>query len=111
MTGSKGSVRHSSSGPEGTTSVWPAKQNTGPPLPRLAQKLSTGPKRKLSTVNPDGLEPLDHQRLAAAVGGTDRLARDQLLRQLQGIGHQKRSTGGWRRRLTHKPKAAQRQRR
>ncbi len=67
MTGSKGSVRHSSSGPEGTTSVCPAKQNTGPPLPRLAQKLSTGPKRRLSTLKPDRRQPLDHQRLASAV--------------------------------------------
>src|ERR1700678_582679 len=52
MTGLKGSLCHSSSGPEGTTSVWPAKQNTGPPLPRFAQKLSTGPKRIRSTANP-----------------------------------------------------------
>ena len=85
MTGTKGSLRHSSSGPDGTTSVWPAKQNTGPPRPRLAQKLSTGPKRKRLDGKADGLEPLDHQRLAAAVGGTDRCARDQLLRQSQGV--------------------------
>ena len=47
-------------------------------------------------VESDGLQPLDHQRLAAAVGRTDRLARDQILRQLQGViaRHQKRSTGG-----------------
>ncbi len=37
-----------------------------------------------------GREPLDHQRLAAAVGGTDGLTRNQLLGQLQGLGHQKR---------------------
>ena len=52
ITGRNGSPCHSSSGPVGTTSVCPAKQNTGPPLPRLAQKLSTGPKRRCSTLKP-----------------------------------------------------------
>ncbi len=41
--GLKGSLFQSSSGPVGTTSVWPAKHSTGPPLPRVAQKLSTLP--------------------------------------------------------------------
>ena len=53
ITGSKGSVCHSSSGPVGTTSVCPARQSTGPSsLPRRAQKLSTLPKRSLSILNP-----------------------------------------------------------
>ena len=52
ITGVNGSVRQASVGPDGTTSVCPAKQNTGPSRPRFAQKLSTGPKRKFSTSNP-----------------------------------------------------------
>ena len=54
-TGSKGSDCHFSRGPGGTTSVWPAKQMTGPGPPRCsAQKLSTSPKRILSISKPNG---------------------------------------------------------
>src|SRR5207237_496913 len=45
MLGTKGSECHSPSGPVGTTSVCPAKQTTGWASPRLAQRLSTWPKR------------------------------------------------------------------
>jgi hypothetical protein len=55
ITGSNGSECQCSSGPAGTTSVWPAKQSTGPgPPSRRAQKLSTFPNRKRSTLNPSG---------------------------------------------------------
>ena len=48
ISGAKGSLSHSSSDPGGTTSVWPAKQNTGPPFPRRAQRLVTSPKGRCS---------------------------------------------------------------
>jgi hypothetical protein len=43
MRGSKGGCVHAASGPGGTTSVWPANTNSGPSLPRTAQRLSTSP--------------------------------------------------------------------
>jgi hypothetical protein len=43
ISGWNGCDFHSSSGPVGTTSVWPAKHNTGAAAPRTAQKLSTLP--------------------------------------------------------------------
>ena len=49
-TGSKGSV--SQLAPTGTTSVWPAKTNTGAVLPWVAQKLATSPNLSSSTPNP-----------------------------------------------------------
>ena len=45
MTGTNGSLCQRSSGPVGTTSVWPAKHTTGRAVPRRAQKLSTSPWR------------------------------------------------------------------
>ena len=50
--GSNGGVCHWSTGPLGTTSVWPAKASTGLSEPRRAQKLSTAPKRMRSIVKP-----------------------------------------------------------
>src|SRR5262249_21442729 len=41
--GTKGSECHSESGPVGTTSVWPARQTSGRPAPRRAQRLVTSP--------------------------------------------------------------------
>src|SRR5262245_65523748 len=41
MVGTNGSECHSDNGPVGTTSVWPAKQTTGWPAPRRAQRLVT----------------------------------------------------------------------
>ena len=45
-------VGEPSSGPWGTTSVGPAKQNTGASRPRVAQKFSTGPNGRRSTWKP-----------------------------------------------------------
>src|SRR5436190_16332172 len=50
--GTKGSECHSLSGPVGTTSVCPAKQTTGCPLPRRAQRLVTAPNFIASHLNP-----------------------------------------------------------
>ena len=105
-TGAKGSLCHSSSGPGGTTSVCPAKQNSGPDSPRRAHKLSTWPKRRFSTLKPSASQPLAHERLTAAVGGTDRGSRHQVAGQSQGIGHQNLRTGGRRRRLAQSPQSA-----
>src|SRR5690606_26189348 len=52
MTGSNGSVRHSSRGPVGLTSVCPAKHSSGPASPCRAHRFSTGPKGKCSTRKP-----------------------------------------------------------
>ena len=77
--------------------------------PALGPEIVHRPEAQVLDGEAYGLEAIDHQRLAAAVGGTDRRACNQLLRQHQGIGlrrrrHQKRSTGAWRRRLIHTPK-------
>ena len=48
----KGSKSQRASSPGGTTSVCPAKTNKGPDVPRVAQKLSTSPKRMGSTEKP-----------------------------------------------------------
>ena len=85
MVGLKGSVRHSSSGPVGTTSVWPAKHSTGPPVPRVAQKFSTLPKSSFSILKPAVCEPLDHQLLAAAVRRGHRGAGDEVQGQVEGV--------------------------
>src|SRR3954465_3785808 len=45
IVGTKGSDFHSSSGPVGTTSVWPAKQTSGRAGPRRAHRLVTSPRR------------------------------------------------------------------
>src|SRR5690606_17502903 len=52
MVGVKGAESQCSAGPGGTTSVWPAKANTGPSLPSRAQKLLTSPKGRDSIVKP-----------------------------------------------------------
>src|SRR5258708_32632499 len=52
-------------------------------------------------------ETIDHQRLTSSVGRAYRSTGNQLLGQSQSVGHQKRSTGGWRRRVTHEPQAPQ----
>ena len=52
IVGSKGGCFQFSSGPVGTTSVWPAKAKRGPSLPRRAQRLSVSPKRKCSILKP-----------------------------------------------------------
>ena len=54
MVGWKGSLRHCSTGPVGTTSVCPAKTNSGSSLPRRAHRLSTSPKRRFSMRKPSG---------------------------------------------------------
>ena len=86
--GTKGSVRHSSSGPVGTTSVCPAKQNTGPPLaaPRpeildvaVAQRLD------LKARGREALAPCSC--LAALVGRGHGAAGDQILSQFKRLGH------------------------
>ena len=71
--GTKGSLRQCSSGPVGTTSVWPAKASVGPGrLPRrsahrLVTRKSSGPQTSVSQAKPSGLQALAEQRLAAAV--------------------------------------------
>src|SRR5260221_242300 len=50
--GTKGSLAHFSSGPVGTTSVWPTKHSRGRASPRLAQRLVTSPRRTGSSANP-----------------------------------------------------------
>src|SRR5438552_576898 len=50
--GANGSVCHWSSGPGGTTSVWPTKQRRGRTSPRRAQRLATSPLRTGSIANP-----------------------------------------------------------
>src|SRR5258708_9891456 len=50
-------------------------------------------------------ETIDHQRLTSSVGRAYRSTGNQLLGQSQSVGHQKRSTGGWRRRVTHETQA------
>jgi hypothetical protein len=52
MVGSNGGVFQLLSGPEGTTSVCPAKHSIGPELPRMAQKLSTSSNRRLCILKP-----------------------------------------------------------
>src|SRR5690606_26203023 len=47
-----GSEAQASSGPGGTTSVWPSSTSTGPPVPCVAQRLSTAPKRSRSQAKP-----------------------------------------------------------
>src|SRR5690242_13180469 len=48
----KGSLSHLSSGPVGTTSVWPAKHSRGAFVPRRAHRLSTSPQRIFSMAKP-----------------------------------------------------------
>src|SRR5260370_37690538 len=48
-------------------------------------------------------ETIDHQRLTSSVGRAYRSTGNQLLGQSQSVGHQKRSTGGWRRKVTPQP--------
>jgi hypothetical protein len=55
-------ARQSSSGPVGTTSVCPAKQNTGPSRPRFAQKFVDRPERQILDLK---AEPLAAVRSAA----------------------------------------------
>ena len=52
MLGKNGSEFHASNCPVGTTSVCPAKQNTGLSVPRRAHKLSTSSKRMFSILKP-----------------------------------------------------------
>src|ERR1700682_292321 len=52
MVGTNGSECHSVSGPVGTTSVCPAKQTSGPRVPRRAQSLVTSPNLIGSHRNP-----------------------------------------------------------
>src|SRR5690554_2181556 len=50
--GSKGSVSHCSSGPVGTTSVWPAKTTQGDSEPLRNQRLVTSSNTSVSLLNP-----------------------------------------------------------
>src|SRR5690554_3166121 len=50
--GSNGGVSQCTSGPLGTTSVWPAKASTGPWCPWVAQRFSTSPKGNRSIWKP-----------------------------------------------------------
>ncbi len=89
--GTKGSLRQRSSGPVGTTSVWPAKASVGPArLPRrsanrLVTRKSAGPKTCVSQQETGRLQPLTEQRLAAAVLGRDAAPGDQRLGQAQRV--------------------------
>ena len=112
ITGTNGSVRHSSSGPVGTTSVCPAKQNTGPPLPRLAQKLSTGPKRRLSTLKPmASSRSIISAWQPPSVGLTEARAISSSVSCRVASDIRSAAPAAWRRRLTHTSKAAEHERR
>ena len=50
--GVNGSLVHRSTGPGGTTSTCPARQTSGAPVPRRAQRLRTAPRSIRSHVNP-----------------------------------------------------------
>ncbi len=56
-----------------------------PAAPALGPEIIHRTELQLLDGKADGLEPLDHQRLAAAVGRADRGARNQFLRQTQGV--------------------------
>ena len=83
--GTKGSLVQCSSGPVGTTSVWPAKTRVGPGRPprrsahRLLTRASSGPASSVSQAKPAARQALGQQRLAAGVVGRDRAAGDQRL--------------------------------
>ena len=88
--GTKGSLVHRSSGPVGTTSVWPAKTSVGPGRPpscmahRLVTRASVGPGRRSSRRRSRAAaRRCGEQGLAAAVVGRDRTAGDQRLGQAQ----------------------------
>ena len=106
MTGVNGSLRHSSSGPGGTTSVCPAKQNTGRHGSALRPEIVDRTEAQALHLEADGLEPLDHERLAAAVRrGSPRRARSSRgsassVRDIRIAG-----SAGRRRRLAQIPKA------
>ena len=53
--GMKGCERHCSTGPVGTTSVWPAKTNTGDVVPRRAHRLVTSFDCIVSQTKPSGV--------------------------------------------------------
>ena len=83
MVGTKGSVCHLSSGPGGTTSVWPASATSGRALPWRIQRLVTSPHAEGLRPEAQRREAVDDQLLAALVGGRDRRAGEEGLRQLE----------------------------
>src|SRR5690242_2206638 len=54
MVGWKGSDCHLSSGPGGTTSMWPASATSGPEVPCRIHRLVTSPHLNTSLLNPSG---------------------------------------------------------
>ena len=79
----KGSECHWSSGPVGTTSVWPANTNTGEAVPRRSQRFVTPFEAIVSAAKTERCEPLGDERLAAVVLGGDGTAADQLLGEVE----------------------------
>ena len=85
--GTNGSDSHWSSGPVGTTSVCPAKQTSGAPVPRRAQRFVTPLLSSGSSRKPSALQSLAEHGLAAGVLRRHRAARDQRARKFKGIAH------------------------
>jgi hypothetical protein len=54
IVGTKGSECHCSSGPVGTTSVWPANTNVGRAVPRRSHRFVVSPRATVSARKPDG---------------------------------------------------------
>ena len=94
--------RHSSSGPRAARRRYGRQNKTPePPLPRLAQKLSTGPKRRFSTANPMAARRSVIRAWQPPSAGTDRWRAQSAPPSISRYRtsrcrarHQKRSTGG-----------------
>ena len=68
----KGGDVHSSSGPEGTMSVWPKKQNTFPESPNFANNVSQFSSGTLSIANPSGISCASiRSKQPSSLGETD----------------------------------------
>ena len=87
--GTNGSLRHSSSGPVGTTSVCPAKHSSGAarPAPR-PEILHAAEGQPLDRETRAAASRSRQQLLAALVGRGDGAAAQQILSQLKSFGHQ-----------------------
>ena len=85
MVGVNGSLCHLSTGPVGTTSVWPAKHISGPLLPRRAHRLSTSPQRIFSSLKPSFSRRCADDFQAAVILRRERAAGDELLAQSSSV--------------------------
>ena len=85
--GTNGSLLQLSRGPGGTTSVWPSSTSTGAPLPCVAHRLSTSPKRSDSQAKPARCRRSATSAWQPASSGVIDGAQHQFLRQLQHVAH------------------------